>query len=177
MTADSVSALDAEIAALTKELESHPAWAKREAALKLRTLYAQPSSSSTLKPNTSKSEKRPAAALSRKARMAIKAQVLDVVDKYFGDSSGPYKTGYLYKVVTNAGLTVPGKDPRNNLSAMLSNSDKLESTPDRWVRAGDASAPEVAGAADAPTSAAPKSGGETPANRAHSRAFIFAEGG
>lgn len=177
MTADIVSALDAEIAALTKELESHPAWAKREAALKLRTLYAQPSSPSTLKPNTPKSEKRPAAALSRKARMAIKAQVLDVVDNYFGDSNGPYKTGHLYKVVTNSGLTVPGKDPRNNLSAMLSNSDSFESTPDGWVRAGSTSAPEVVGAADALTSAAPKSGGETPVNRAPNGVLRFAEGG
>lgn len=178
MTVAIEAALDAEIKALTKELETHPAWAKREAALKLRALY---STSPVEAPSSHTAAEEPddddAGAASRKERMAIKARILEVVDQYFGNSDGPYKTGHLFAVVTNAGLTVPGKDPRNNLSAMLSNSTEFRSTPNGWVRSPDGPAHKVTGAADVSASAAPNPGASTPDNRAPQGAMSFAGGG
>lgn len=87
------------------------------------------------------------------------------------------KESEIFSAMTNAGLIIPGKDPRNNLSAMLSNSDEFVSTSAGWVRAGSALAPKVAGAADASTSAAPKSGVDTPGNQTPQGVMSYAGGG
>jgi hypothetical protein len=177
MTTAIVLALDAEIEALTKELQSHPAWAKLEAARSLRALYVTEKVQVTVTMPRAEEEEDEATMETRRARTAMKARIMNVVEGFFGDLDGPFRTGQLYAAVSNAGLNIPGKDPRNNLSAMLSNSNAFVSTPNGWVRAGSKLDPKVAGASDAPTSEAPKSGDATPVNRAPQGDLSYAGGG
>jgi|TARA_B100000378_G_scaffold257010_1_gene235110 hypothetical protein len=139
MSKDFVQHLQAEISALEAELAEHPAFKKLEALKHSLALYHGEQAPSRVvmpgMPGSQPATQPPVRQRSRSSRSAIKERILKHVDGFFGDHDGPYTTGQIFDSVERAGLEVPGTNPRNNLSAMLSNSDDFVSTPDGWVRA------------------------------------------
>lgn len=129
--ADFTVALKAEIQELENELKNDPRYTKLESLRSVLLLY-QPSG---VEPQ--KSSDSPTRTVTR-APSEGRAKAIELARLYLKNRSGPTPTRDIFDHIINNGAEIGGKDPVNNLSAMLSNSDEFQSN----GRAGWTLAPE-----------------------------------
>ncbi len=107
-----VDALDEEINALERKLQDDPKFIKLQELKRVRGLYP---AASTHAPR-------------RRSRTSPdRERILDAAETIIQGRTKPTTTAAMLERVQTEGLTVPGKDARNTLSAMLSHSDRFES--------------------------------------------------
>lgn len=116
-------ALDVEIADLERDLASNPTYLKLCEATRLRAMYDQ--SANHERSDASMTPDSAAQGGTRKrsvspSRQAIVDGVLEILRYRDGY---PTKTAHILDKLSAKGISVPGTNPKNNLSAMLSNSD------------------------------------------------------
>lgn len=148
--------LDTEIASLQGELEQSVTYKKLIKAKELLSLYEHhraPPIALTKDPKDAAPAPPTHTNRSREETAIVKRRILKAVDQYFDQSNGPLKSAAIYAAIQRSGLPIPGKTPKNNLSAMLSNSTEFVSTRDGWVRAGSDLDPTNADTGDKVTEA------------------------
>jgi hypothetical protein len=112
-------ALEEEIAALERELEAHPAYAKLKALRATRELYANVTPQ---RPGISGVQRSRNAALSGKSLDAVSA-VIEILR----DEGRAMRTAELMPLVNDRGITFSGNAPQNVLSSLLSRSSDVVS--------------------------------------------------
>ena len=125
-------ALDAEIAKLQKELEGDPRYVKLSELRRVRGLYngdgttavRTPLSAVAYDSGVSRPEVQPP--LRRRSSSPERQAILDAAKTVLADRAHPTPTIEIYEAIKDR-VEIPGKVPRNNLSAMLSNSDDFKS--------------------------------------------------
>lgn len=72
-------------------------------------------------------------------------RALELAEEFLGQATAPVKTSEIWNYIIKAGIVIPGENPQNNLSAMLSNSDRFRAHGRAgWTIAGNGnSAPPV----------------------------------
>ena len=120
MAADFVSALAAEIDGLESQLAADPRYAKLRELKRVQALYSAPAVNPP--PRV-----RPTQPTSGRSPSPERQAILDMAKTFMGDQSEPTPTSDLYELLTAAGVQIPGTSPKNNLSAMLSNSPEFRS--------------------------------------------------
>lgn len=144
MATDLVKALVAEIDALETALRNDPRWAKLEDAKRLLARYdprAPVSSEHTIAPPAPRKTKGVTGRSS--PRSPERQAILDAASEFIVGATAPVPTSDIFAFVS-ARMTIPGTVPKNNLSAMLSNSPRFIS----HGRAGWTLAPETTEASD-----------------------------
>lgn len=114
------TALDAEIAALEDELKADPRYLKVSELKRIRDLYRLGTSF------TPKVFQRAATPKPKRARSELRQQILDTAEDMLKGRTTPTTTADMFDEI-NLIVGIPGQNPRNNLSAMLSNSPKFRS--------------------------------------------------
>jgi hypothetical protein len=124
MAGSFLQALDDEIAALEADLATDPRYAKLAELRRLRRLYSEPSPIIGVNPPRSKSTGRRASPERQAVENAVEAILKDIggITPHFA----PMPLADIHRSLESRGVSIPGKDPRNNLSAILSNSPKFE---------------------------------------------------
>lgn len=121
MALDFVSALNAEIEALELAIKNDPKHLKLAEAKRLLALY----SGAALPEQVGEPAK--VIRTSRSAPRSPERQaILDFAAELLANAQYPVPTSDIYKFV-HARIAVPGANPKNNLSAMLSNSPRFQS--------------------------------------------------
>lgn len=144
MSLDFMAALEAEIADLEAELRADVRFVRLDQLRRIYALYTDPDGAlAEMQPlgprvinpgsvqGTSFAAPHVAAAIARgvsragRKKSADKAQALEAVELHLNNRSGPVPTRELLEHLQDLGIEVGGSSPLNNLSAMLSNSDKF----------------------------------------------------
>ena len=112
-----VDALDEEIDSLEMDLLSDPRYIKLQELKRVRALYSA----------TLRSARLPAVPRHRSRVNPDRERTLDAAATIIQGRTRPTTTAAILERVQTEGITVPGKDARNTLSAMLSHSDRFES--------------------------------------------------
>ena len=121
MSTDFVPALDAEIAALEAELAADPRYLKIRELRRVRELYSGNSPAPTaVRQRTSPLQRQ------RRAPSAQRQQILDHAEELLKGRTEPVTTAAIYDKIS-PDIEIPGQNPKNNLSAMLSNSSRFVS--------------------------------------------------
>lgn len=113
MPADFINALREEIGDLEKALAADPRHMKLRELRRVEALYAEPTRASFSTVRTSASTGR--------SPSPERIEVLKHVAQFLAGRSAPTPTAELYEAISLM-VNIPGASPRNNLSAMLSNS-------------------------------------------------------
>lgn len=125
MGTDFVSALQTEVSALEKELLADPRYQKMVEAKRLLALYTGQRPDSVA--SSIVVARSPAAPVRRAApRSPVNQAILDTAAQFLAGRSAPTSTADVFDHVADR-HEVPGKNPKNNLSAMLSNSPRFQS--------------------------------------------------
>jgi len=124
---DFVKALDGEIASLEASLKNSPIYQKLQDLKRIRGLYAGGSASSA---STSGSPQNTqanfgVASARRGGNSAERQRILLDAAQYIRGRSHPTPTSEIFEHLTIL-YEIPGKQPKNNLSAMLSNSETFK---------------------------------------------------
>jgi len=115
-----IAALDAEIRDLESELEADPRYQKLRELKRVQDMYSgQGSASVTQRPAPQRAAPRRAGSPERKA-------ILEKAKEFISGRNIPTTTAEIFDHVSRF-VEVPGEKPKNNLSAMLSNSDDFVS--------------------------------------------------
>lgn len=126
MATDFVKALQTEVVALEMELIGDPRYQKMVEAKRLLALYTGQNSVTAPTPPVF-AVKIPVAPPKRAApRSPVNQAILDTAAQFLAGRAGPTSTADVFDYVAER-HEVPGKNPRNNLSAMLSNSPRFQS--------------------------------------------------
>ena len=135
MSADFVTALDAEIATLEAELRADPRYQKISELRRVRDLYKGTGGGAF----TPRVFQQTATQRPKRARSELRQQILDAAEEMLRGRTEPTTTAENYDV-DNQDIDIPGQKPRNNLSAMLSNSPRFRSHGrDGWTLASETS--------------------------------------
>ncbi|TIO72180.1 MAG: hypothetical protein E5X74_33045 [Mesorhizobium sp.] len=129
--ADFLAALKSEIRDIEAELRNDPRFRKWESLRSVLSLYQESGMAEA------PSEDQMARTITR-APSENRARALELARLFLRNRSGPTPTRDIYDHIVSNGGEIGGKDPVNNLSAMLSNSDDFQSN----GRAGWTLAPE-----------------------------------
>lgn len=129
--ADFTAALKAEIQEIENELKNDPRYKKLESLRSVLLLYQSSGVA------TEKAGAPPVRTITRVPSEG-RAKAIELARLYLRNRVGPTPTRDIYDHVVDNGAEIGGKDPVNNLSAMLSNSDEFQSN----GRAGWTLAPE-----------------------------------
>ncbi|WP_202988332.1 hypothetical protein [Sphingopyxis terrae] len=119
-------ALQTEVSALEKELFGDPRYQKMVEAKRLLALYTGREPDIVATPRIVIAKK-PDAPVKRAApRSPVNQAILDTAAQFLAGRSAPTSTADVFDYVAER-HDVPGKNPKNNLSAMLSNSSRFQS--------------------------------------------------
>jgi hypothetical protein len=141
MATDFIPALDAEIAALEEGLAADPRYLKLRELRRVRELYTgnRPTDDLVARPRSNPLLRQ------RRAPSTHRQKILDHAKEFLRGRTEPTTTAMIFDAI-NPVVEIPGENPRNNLSAMLSNSPEFSS----HGRAGWTLASETTEAADNP---------------------------
>ncbi len=124
MATDFAAALDAEIDELERQLEASPAYMKLRELRHVRTLYTAPAVNPL--PRIRARPVPEAAPSSGRSPSPERQAILDCAKDLLEGSVTPTRTSDLYDMLALM-VNIPGASPKNNLSAMLSNSREFKS--------------------------------------------------
>jgi hypothetical protein len=133
MSSSFVAALRSEVANLEEELSKSLVYQRLAEARKMLALYEPPAVAVDEPPSqrvlgsVGSAIAKPTEARPPRAQSPERARALEAARLLLANRSGPTPTGVIYDHVTSLGIEIGGKDPRNNLSAMLSNSPMFKS--------------------------------------------------
>jgi hypothetical protein len=133
MSSSFVAALRAEVASLEEELSKSLVYQRLAEARKMLALYEPPAVEADetvpqrVLGSVASALAKPPEARPPRAQSPERAKALEAARLLLTNRSGPTPTGIIYDHVTSLGIEIGGKDPRNNLSAMLSNSPMFKS--------------------------------------------------
>jgi hypothetical protein len=113
-----IDALDAEIAAKQAEVDAFPPYRQLQKLKATRAEYA--GRAARADHSWSNAQTRARAPATRSRMLARAAEIV-------GPRIEPLRTADIFDALVAEGFSIGGKDPRSNLSAMLSNSDDFES--------------------------------------------------
>lgn len=131
MSAEFITALDAEIATLEGELKADPRYRKVNELKRVRDLYRGASFTPKVFSSTVVTTK------PKRARSELRQQILDAAEEMLKGRTTPTTTAAMFDTIDQV-VKIPGQNPRNNLSAMLSNSPKFVSHGrDGWTLASE----------------------------------------
>jgi hypothetical protein len=116
-----VSALEAEIASLQDELEADPRFLKLRELERVRALYGAQEQSLSLR-----IEKRVIPVAKRRMPSPERQKILDAAKEAIRGRTQPTPTSDIFDAIS-PDVEIPGNAPKNNLSAMLSNSTEFVS--------------------------------------------------
>lgn len=128
MGSDFVTALDDEIASLEASLKGHPTVVKLEELKRVRNLYSGGvvfSRTESGVPQELQANAIPVGAR-RNRGGGERQRILDDAAKYIYGKTHPTLTSEIFRHLSTL-YNIPGSKPKNNLSAMLSNSDMFDS--------------------------------------------------
>ena len=132
--ADFLSALESEIRQIEAELETDPRFRKLKSLRSVLSLYQGGGESGRAEGQVEDQTTRTVT----RAPSENRAKALELARLFLRNRVGPTPTRDIYEHIVDHGGEISGKDPVNNLSAMLSNSDEFQSN----GRAGWTLAPE-----------------------------------
>ena len=138
---DFIKAVDDEIARIKAELEADLRYQRLRELRKVRALYSpqrdhvtDSASNRTWTVETFRPD-----VFRKRTRSPERQRVIDAAKMYLSNRRGPVATREIFEHVRGLGIAIPGKDPLNNLSAMLSNSPEFVSQGrEGWLLAGPA---------------------------------------
>lgn len=142
MTEDFASLIRQEIEALERELSENTTY-RRIKALRAALLEYAPTESLRRRKNGVDAETPPPVRGKRLVRKMSpeRKKAIKFAKEYLREKSTPIPTREVFKAMSLAGVTLSGKNPQNNLSAILSNSTSFVSHGrDGWVLAESKSA-------------------------------------
>ncbi|WP_145750998.1 hypothetical protein [Nitrospirillum amazonense] len=123
MTSEFIKALDLEISSIEAELAREPRFVKLRELQRIRALYDIPKSQrERLTPETIERINRSAGRRESPERAALRKAVADILV----GRTVPVATSSLLRLLEDAGHVVPGQNPANTLSAMLSHAKQFK---------------------------------------------------
>jgi hypothetical protein len=122
MASSFVKAMDGEISALEAELADDPRYQKLQDLRRLRQRYME----GNLSPAPARAEAQKTGRRASPARQAIIDMAVEIIRQRSLLQHGPLSTSDLLAMLEQRQVIVAGKNPRNNLSAILSASKKFE---------------------------------------------------
>lgn len=164
MSNDFLSALTAEIETLVAELEADPRQQKLRELRRVEALYnghPVPAIRQRIRPVAAAASTPP-----RRSPSPERLAILDQAKKFIAGRHHPTPTAEIYETLALM-MEIPGKDPKNNLSAMLSNSPEFVSHRRAgWTLASESPAKTPEATGDLLTRSAPAASMSSPASPA-----------
>jgi len=121
-----VEALAAEIDGIEAELSADPRFIKLNELKRLRELYSQENARTEVNVLQRLKFPTPARAYGGRTPSPERQGILDAAKAYLVGRNHPTPTSEIYDAIRGS-VNIPGTNPKNNLSAMLSNSTEFQS--------------------------------------------------